>query len=66
MPITRYEDLQPGDRLYFWSTSRNKVGHTGIYLGNGYFSHSSTTNGGVATDNLGNPHWQKMLVAARR
>jgi len=66
VPITRYEDLQPGDRLYFWSTSRNKVGHTGIYLGNGYFSHSSTTNGGVATDNLGNPHWQKMLVAARR
>lgn len=64
--ITKLEDLQAGDRLYFWSKSRGKIGHTGIYLGNGYFSHSSSTRGGVATDYLGDPKWRNILVAARR
>lgn len=65
-PITRLEDLQPGDRLYFWENKRGKIGHTGIYLGNGYFVHSSRGRGGVATDYLAQPKWLKILVAARR
>lgn len=65
-PISRLEDLQKGDRLYFWSSSRGKIGHTGIYLGNGYFVHSSSNNGGVSTDYLGSKKWLDMLVAARR
>lgn len=63
--IYRYEDLQPGDRLYFWESKRGKIGHTGIYLGNGYFVHSSVGHGGVATDYL-SKKWQKILVAAKR
>lgn len=65
-PISRLEDLRPGDRLYFWSDKRNKIGHTGIYLGNGFFSHSTPSRNGVGTDDLRNPHYRKMLVAARR
>lgn len=65
-PITRLEDLQAGDRLYFWDKKRGKIGHTGIYMGNYFFIHSSTNNKGVATDDLRNPHWRAMLVAARR
>jgi hypothetical protein len=65
-PITRLEDLQKGDRLYFWEEKRNKIGHTGIYLGNGFFVHSSSSRKGVATDTLENPKWRKILVAARR
>ncbi len=64
--ITRLEDLQKGDRLYFWENKRAKIGHTGIYLGNGYFVHSSRGKGGVDTDYLGSPKWLKILVAARR
>jgi len=64
--ITRLEDLQPGDRLYFWSSSRNKIGHTGIYLGNGYFCHATSSKGKVTTDYLGTDKWLKILVAARR
>ncbi len=64
--INRLEDLQPGDRLYFWENKRAKIGHTGIYLGNGYFVHSSRTHNGVATDDLRNTKWRKILVAARR
>lgn len=65
-PITHLEDLQPGDRLYFWSSKRNRVGHTGIYLGNGYFCHASSNHSAVATDYLGTKHWLSILVAARR
>lgn len=64
-PITRLENLQPGDRLYFWEAKRGKIGHTGIYLGNGYFVHSSSGNHGVSTNYL-SKGWIKLLVAARR
>jgi cell wall-associated NlpC family hydrolase len=64
-PILRFEDLQPGDRLYFWDRRRGKIGHTGLYLGNAYFVHSSAGKGGVSTDYL-TAKWQKLLVAARR
>jgi cell wall-associated NlpC family hydrolase len=63
--IHNLEDLQPGDRLYFWEKKRNKIGHTGIYMGNGYFVHSSRGKNGVSTDVL-NEKWRKILVAARR
>ena len=65
-PIRRLEDLQPGDRLYFWSSKRGKIGHTGIYLGGGYFVHSSMNHHGVDTDYLGTAKWRSILVAARR
>lgn len=69
--IERLEDLQPGDRLYFWDKKRNKIGHTGIFLGffqdgGAYFIHSSSNNKGVDTDDLRNKKWLDMLVAARR
>ena len=69
--IERIEDLQPGDRLYFWDRKRNLIGHTGMFIGwredgGAYFIHSSSTNHGVATDDLRNPKWRNILVAARR
>jgi len=69
--VERLEDLQPGDRLYFWDKKRGKIGHTGIFLGyfkdgGAYFIHSSTNNKGVATDDLRNKKWTDMLVGARR
>ncbi|RYG42697.1 NlpC/P60 family protein [bacterium] len=63
--ITDRSQLQAGDRLYFWDHKRNKIGHTGLYLGNGYFVHSSSGHKGVAADVL-TERWQKILVAARR
>ena len=63
--ITRLEDLKAGDRLYFWEKKRATIGHTGLYLGNGYFVHSSRGHNGVNTDQL-TEKWQRILVAARR
>lgn len=64
--ITRLEDLQPGDRLYFWDSKRGKIGHTGMYLGNGYFVHASSGQGKVSTSFLDTPYWRAKLVDARR
>ena len=60
------DGAKAGDRLYFWDSKRGIVGHTGIYLGKGYFEHSSRTHRGVDTDYLGDPKWMRILVAARR
>jgi len=65
-PVTRLQDLQAGDRLYFWSAKRGMIGHTGIYLSHGFFVHSSSNHHGVATDYLGTNKWLSILVAARR
>ena len=65
-PVTNLENLLSGDRLYFWDAKRGKIGHTGIYLGNGFFTHASSGRGKVATDYLGQQKWLKILVAARR
>ncbi len=65
-PIMQLEDLRQGDRLYFWDAKRGKIGHTGMYIGNGFFVHSSSGKGGVTTDYLGAERWRKILVAARR
>ena len=69
--VTKIEDLKPGDRLYFWDKKRGLIGHTGIFVGfrsdgGAYFIHSSSNNKGVATDDLRNQKWRKLLVAARR
>ncbi|MHB0912266.1 MAG: C40 family peptidase [Armatimonadota bacterium] len=60
-----FDRLQPGDRLYF-NCKGGAVDHAGIYMGNGYFIHSSTTRGGVAIDKLETPLFKRSLVTARR
>jgi cell wall-associated NlpC family hydrolase len=65
-PVRRYEDLKKGDRLYFWDSKRGKIGHTGIYLGNWKFVHSSSSRKGVATDDIRNKKWLDILISARR
>jgi cell wall-associated NlpC family hydrolase len=49
--IDKLEDLQFGDMMFF--TGRNKaskrIGHVGIYIGNGLFAHSATNHGVIYT-----------------
>lgn len=64
MPVS-WDDLQPGDRLYF-ACKGSQVDHAGIYMGNGYFIHSSVRHGGVAVDALTSGFFSRTLVTARR
>lgn len=58
--------LEPGDRLYFGNRSAQYITHTGLYLGNGYFIHSSSSRHGVAVSHLGEDLFQRIYICARR
>ena len=46
-PIFDSDSLQFGDMIFFTGTNRfsKRIGHVGIYLGNGVFAHSSSSRG---------------------
>lgn len=64
--ITSYDDLQKGDLLFFWSTSRGKIGHVGIYVGDGMMIDASSSNGEVVFRSCTSPYWLKWFRWARR
>ncbi|PCI34990.1 MAG: hypothetical protein COB60_04600 [Flavobacteriaceae bacterium] len=55
--------FQPGDLLFFKPSK--KYFHVGIYSGNQYFIHSSSSYG-VSKTQLENPYWKKHFLYARR
>jgi N-acetylmuramoyl-L-alanine amidase len=61
------DQLQAGDRLYFGHKKDGSgVTHTGIYIGNGYFIHSSSSRKGVAVSRLDEAMFARIYVCARR
>lgn len=58
------DQLQAGDRLYFGKNGR--ITHTGLYIGNDYFIHSSASRHGVAISRLSETTYQRIFVCARR
>lgn len=57
------EDLKEGDLVFFNTTGG--VSHVGMYLQNGKFIHSSTSNG-VAISSLDDNYWKARFIGARR
>jgi len=60
------QELQSGDRLYFYNRARTKIGHTGLYIGEGRFIHASSNRGKVAVDALDDPTYWSIYAGARR
>lgn len=58
-------NLQMGD-LIFWKTTSAKVGHVGMYVGNGQFIHAPNSRSVVKIDNLSNSYYSSRYVNARR
>ena len=58
-------DLQLGD-LVFFKTTAARVGHVGIYLGNGQFIHSATDKGVMVSSIYDPYYWNKRYVGAKR
>ena len=59
-------ELNPGDLLYFGSSAA-RITHTGMYIGEGLFINATTHETPmVRIDNVNDPYWDKLLVAARR
>ena len=61
--ITRAQ-LREGDLLFF-TNSKGKVSHVGIYLKDGLFAHSSTSNG-VSVSRVDGGYWEKHFYKGGR
>jgi hypothetical protein len=61
----RLDDLRPGDLLFFDLYDLGKVGHVGIYAGDGKFAHASTSRG-VVYDELASRYFKRAFRGARR
>lgn len=60
-------DLQPGDLLIFVNTYKSGPSHTGIYIGNDKFIHSSSVrSGGVKISSLNENYYKKHFSNGRR
>ena len=57
--------LQPGD-LVFFTISRDKLSHVGIYAGNGRFIHAPSSGKSVVYASLHNPYWGVRLTGSGR
>ncbi len=58
------EDLRFGD-LVFFNTMGRRISHVGIYIGESYFAHSSSS-GGVKVSSLNEDYYNSKFVTARR
>jgi murein DD-endopeptidase / murein LD-carboxypeptidase len=56
-------DLREGDLVFF--RTRRGVSHVGVYLGNGYFTHASTSNG-VMISRLDEDYYRKKYIGGGR
>lgn len=59
-----FENLQPGDLIFFSISGNGIVDHDGIYLGGGQFINASSSKG-VTIYTIG-PYWKSVYVGARR
>ncbi|MCA1830920.1 MAG: NlpC/P60 family protein [Actinobacteria bacterium] len=71
-PRIYYDQLVPLDILTWDVESGSYIpevqylGHAGIYLGNGWFIHSTGSRAGVALDWMGSGYWHDQFAWARR
>ena len=57
------EEMLQGDLVFF--NTRGGISHVGMYLGNGYFTHASTSIG-VTISNLSEDYWSRKFIGGGR
>jgi len=60
--------LLPGDLVFFDTAGGGRISHVGLYIGDGYFIHSSVpgVGGGVIISNLNEAYYARTYRTARR
>jgi lipoprotein Spr len=56
--------MSEGD-LVFFKSGRRHIGHVGVYLGNHFFVHASTS-GGVMISSLHESYWNRRFAGGGR
>lgn len=64
--ITNMNDLQVGDLLFFYNNKFSKIGHVGIYIGDGRMIDASSSNGKVVCRSCTTYYWTHHFAKARR
>lgn len=60
-----YDNLQPGDLVFFSISGSGTIDHVGIYLGNSQFI-SATTHKGIAVYSISSSYWLTAYKGAQR
>ena len=61
-----FDELQPGDLVFFENTYTEGLSHVGFYLGDGQFLSATGTLGEVGIAGLYDPYWNERYLTARR
>jgi cell wall-associated NlpC family hydrolase len=61
-----YNNLQPGDLVFFQNTYTWGLSHSGIYIGNGKFIHAENESTGVTISSLSSPYYSSRWYGAVR
>lgn len=70
LPVS-FDQIQKGDLLFFTTKTRkngkglSKIGHVGVYIGNGHILHTYRQGKKVMISEL-NSYWKTAFVAAKR
>lgn len=59
-------DLRPGDIVFFNNAPGGRMGHNGIYIGDGQFIHSANPRRGVVIDTIRSGYYNRHYYTARR
>ena len=64
--LVRYEDMMPGDLVFFKGTYKSGISHVGIYIGEHKFVHAQDSKHGVVVSRLDKGYHSQHLAGARR
>lgn len=64
--ITSMDAMEPGDLIFYYNNGRSRVGHVGIYVGNGMMVDASSANGKIVERPCRTAYWESHFVCARR
>ncbi len=61
-----FNELQPGDLVFFQNTFRDGLSHAGIYVGGGQFVHAENESTGVKVSDIHSDYYASRFYGARR
>lgn len=65
-PHVAKANLRKGDLVFFSVSTPGKIGHVGIYIGNGQFIHNVNPTSDVTISNLNTGYWSRHYISAAR
>jgi len=60
------DELEYGDLIFFATGHKKGINHVGIYVGDGQFTHASSTGKRVMTTSIHKPYYRQRIVVCKR